>query len=392
MTADPQSGLLVAQTTAGVARVRDGSGGWRAPSANLVQGADGMLRPEAAVAQIAINPGGPKASPVASISDGQSSVQLSWPTVLPVAAVDGPIATYRDVYSGVDLLVRAGLESVETYLVVKNRQASLNPLVRNWSMPVTITGLSSKALANGAKSLVDSRGLERFVMPPALMWDSKGKPSNLSRAADVIAEGRDTRTAKVATAIASGRLAATPSASFLDDPATVFPVVIDPAVDLSQTHVLRVTDDWSKWDSAVGSQGKVGYNGWTSPYYRSRMFYQFAWRKNTDGSYVKPSQIVKAEFKYKQQHSPQHDCSSDPDGSPGVYAKFANAISSTDTWSDRTGDAWHPWPAKLSRMAAAVGGPHPYRAAAGGLIGGMLGDIAGYELARGLDALPWPAW
>jgi hypothetical protein len=36
------------------------------------------------------------------------------------------------------------------------------------------------------------------------------------------------------------------------------------------------------------------------------MFYQFAWKKNTDGTYVKPTQIVKAEFTYTQDHSPQN--------------------------------------------------------------------------------------
>lgn len=38
-------------------------------------------------------------------------------------------------------------------------------------------------------------------------------------------------------------------------------------------------------------------------------------------------------------------------GFPGVRAKLANAIDSSDTWSDRTGDAWHPQASVFSRMA-----------------------------------------
>ncbi len=353
VTADPATGLLTAQLTANVARVADGQGGWREPSAILAKGLDGLLRPEAAAAQIAISPGGATTAPLASLSDGSASIQFTWGTPLPAAVVDGPTATYPEVYPGVDLVVRAGLESVETFLVVKSRQASLNPLVREWSMPVAMsTGLATKSLANGAKSIADAKGVERLVLPPALMWDSAGKPASLSRTSDLLSEGVATRVTNVTTVVAGGRMSAKPSVSFLDDPATVYPVVIDPSAELGQTHVLRVTDDWSKWDSEVGDHGKVGYNGWSTPYYRSRMFYQFGWKKNTDGTYVKPAQIVKAEFKYKQDHSPQYSpCNDTTSAYPGVYAKLANVIESSDTWSDRTGSAWHPWPAKLDRLA-----------------------------------------
>ena len=353
VTADPATGLFEAELTASVARVRDGVAGWREPSTRLVQGADGLWRPEAAVSQLVISPGGSSEAALASISDGSVSVRFGWPERLPQAVVDGATATYPEVFAGVDLVVKAGLESVETYLVVKTREASLNPAVRSWSMPMTASdGLTLKTLGNGAKLMVDGTGAERVRVPPALMWDSTGKPMGVSSAEERIAEVAETRIAPVATQLAASRLTAVPQASFLDDPATVYPVVIDPSANLGQTHVLRVTDDWSKWDSAVGDHGKIGYNGWSSPYYRSRMLYQFAWRTNTDGSFIRPSQIAKAEFQYDQDHSPQHSpCDSTSVTYPGVYAKLANTINASDTWSDRTGSAWHPWPSALSRLA-----------------------------------------
>lgn len=108
VTADPATGLLTAQLTANVARVADGQGGWREPSAILAKGLDGLLRPEAAAAQIAISPGGATTAPLASLSDGSASIQFRWGTPLPAAVVDGPTATYPEVYPGVDLVVRAG--------------------------------------------------------------------------------------------------------------------------------------------------------------------------------------------------------------------------------------------------------------------------------------------
>lgn len=352
VTADPETGLFEAEMTAGVARVRDGADGWREPSTTLARGADGLLRPEAAVAQVAISPGGATDAPVASISDGTAWLRFGWPERLPTAVVDGSTATYPEVFPGVDLVAKAGVESVETFLVVKSRQASLDPRVRSWSMPMTASdGLTVKAHDNGAKSLIDRAGTEQLRVPPALMWDSTGKPSTPSGAEERIAEGARTRTARVETKLAAGRMTATADGSFLDDPATVYPVVIDPTADLGQTHVLRVTDDWSKWDGAVGDHGKLGYNGWSSPYYRSRMFYQFSWVKSA-GTYVKPNQIIKAEFQYTQDHSPQNSpCESSSTTYPGVYAKLANVIESSDKWSDRTGSAWHPWPAAHTYLA-----------------------------------------
>ena len=324
VTANPETGMFEAELSGNVARVRTGTGAWRDPSTRLIREADGSWRAEAAVAQVSISPGGSAETPLASISDGSAEVRLTWPERLPPATIDGGTATYAEVLPGVDLVVRAGLESVETLLIVKNRESSRHPNVRSWSMPIaTSEGLSSKTHPNGAVSLIDRAGVERMRIPPALMWDSSGKqPGNKSPHAP-LADVAETRTVPVVTRLAEGRITTQAHGEFLDDPETVYPVVIDPAVSLGQTRVLRVTDDWSQWGGQVGSHGKVGYNGWSSPYYRSRMFYQFTWGKNSDGTFVRPTQIAKAEFQYKQDHSPQFSpCDSTSSAYPGVYAKL----------------------------------------------------------------------
>lgn len=158
VTADPKTGLFEAEVTAGVARVRDGADGWREPSTTLVRGSDGLLRPDAAVTQVTISPGGAVDAPVASISDGSAWLRFGWPQRLPTAVVEGSTATYPEVFPGVDLVAKAGLESVETFLVVKSRQASLDPRVRSWSMPMTTS--------EGLIVSLPSSGKIRFVPEP----------------------------------------------------------------------------------------------------------------------------------------------------------------------------------------------------------------------------------
>ncbi len=163
VTADPVSGELTAVVSASVARVRDGAGGWRAPSARLVAGADGLLRPEAAVAQIAVSPGG--SGRLLSVGDGVAEAAVSWAGALPAPVVDGATATYPEVFPGVDLVVRADVESAETFLVVKTAAAGRDPRVRSFSFGLSLAGLSVRDNVGGARSLVDAAGVERLVVP-----------------------------------------------------------------------------------------------------------------------------------------------------------------------------------------------------------------------------------
>ncbi len=335
VTADPEAGTFRAEVTAGVARVRDSKGGWREPSTTLVQGADGLWRPEAAVADVAVSNGGGK-QPLVSLADGDAKVAIGWPEKLPVPKIDGSTATYPEVFAGVDLVVQAELEAVETFLVVKTAAAGRNPAVRKAAFTFDAPGLSVKSSANGARSLRDADGVERLMVPPARMWDSKGAEAGLSRAEDRIGETDQARVGEVGLSVSKGTLTAAADASFLDDPATVYPVVIDPAVSMSQTYVVRVTETFRTIND-MSVDAKLGYNGWTSPYYKSRMFYQFKWPLYS-GTMIAPEQIVSAQFEYVQKHSPQADCSNHSFG-PAQKVEFTNTINSDTTWG---GPAVHP--------------------------------------------------
>ncbi|MBK8445765.1 MAG: hypothetical protein IPL41_03395 [Micropruina sp.] len=337
VTARPE-GHFEATMTAAVARVRDPRGGWRDPSAVLVRVADGLLRPEAAVAAVAVAGGG--TTELFSVADGDAKVSVGWPTPLPVAAIDGATATYPEVYPGVDLVVRAGIESAETFLVVKTHAASLNPAVRSASFTFSSPGLSLRERANGTHSLVDVKGVERLVIPQALMWDSAGKEKGLTRTADLVDESAQARTAEVDVEVESGTLTATPDLSLLDDSSTVFPVIIDPEVSLTRSYTVRVTEDFDQIND-MSVDGKIGYNGWTSPYYKSRMFYQFRWPTISDDQQILTgSQIIAGEFRYLQRHSPQHACNTSY--GPGVRVRLYNTIDGDTTWPGPSAHSWDP--------------------------------------------------
>lgn len=152
------------------------------------------------------------------------------------------------------------------------------------------------------------------------------------------AEG--SRVELVAPAVDAGRRsvsfdAESAATGLLDDPGTVFPVIIDPSA-ITQTYAVRVTQEFNKYNSDIGSRGKIGYNGWTAPYYKSRLYYQFRWPTNDDGSSLRPEQITEAEFTDVQTHSPQHDCSNHSFG-PSVKVQLHNSIDGDTTWGNQPG-------------------------------------------------------
>lgn len=336
VTADPETGLLSAELSAGVARVPDGEGGWREPSATLVPGPDGAWVAEAPATPVTVSGGGEGV--FLTLGDDASALEFEWPQALPVPVVDGNLATYPEVAPGVDLVVRAAVDGAESFLVVKDAVAAQDPLVR--SMPISIAGdgVVADESSTGTVVYVDEAGEEQFWVPPAYLWDSAGQPEDASLA-DLLEPAEGARVEEMPAEVpagAAGRVAFDPSVSawdVLDDPDTVFPVVMDPSGSGSRTYAVRVTQDFNKYNSDIGSEGKLGYNGWTSPYYKSRMYYQFKW--HTHGNIpVAPERIISAEFEYLQVHSPQHSCT-DNDYGPSVKVQFHKVIDSDTTWSNQ---------------------------------------------------------
>ncbi|MGC3995182.1 MAG: hypothetical protein QM779_13885 [Propionicimonas sp.] len=338
ITADPATGLMRAELTAGVARVPDGNGGWQEPSTTLTEGSDGTFHPAAAAADITISGGG--SGSIAVVGDGDNTVSLNWPSPLPTPSIDGDLATYPEVSPGIDLVVKATVEGAETYLVVKNADAAQSPTAQQVPISVSASDLDAAKHADGAVIYTGDDASSQIAVRPAYIWDSTGQDDNAT-IQDVLepAEGAQVASLPVTVSQASDTATfttGTDAKSILDDPGTTYPVVIDPsAAVLDQSYAVRVTQEFNKYNDDIGDRGKIGYNGWTSPYYKSRMYYQFHWPTNTSGAPFVAAQIAGGKFQYTQTHSPQHSpCKSTSTSYPGEKVKLFNAIGSDTTWSN----------------------------------------------------------
>lgn len=252
--------------------------------------------------------------------------QLTYPGSLPAPTVVGPRATYADVQPGVDMVVEVTGSGVEQFFVVKDRPA--DPAALGLSSGIRPAGVSAQAagahVAAGASAksggdlaqVVTGSGAVVASVGTPLMWDhtadlQRANPvsepfdvaaqpglwtgtkqgaaatakAQAARAAAVPAPGAGVQV-PVATSVAvaakgaaasvdltvasttgAGVVAAAGSrtvADVLSDPATVFPVVVDPSVSLAFTFDTYVQSD-STVDHSGDTELRLGtFNGGTT--------------------------------------------------------------------------------------------------------------------------------
>jgi hypothetical protein len=209
------NGLMTAEFSAVPVRVKQGNS-WAPIDTNLVPQPDGTVRPRAAIGGLTLSGGG--TAPLASLSRDGKRLSLSWPEPLPVPVLSGETATYRDVLPGVDLVMLAERDGFGQHLVIRNAEAARHPALTKISLRMQAEGLKVTVDDAGAIHAVDDQGKEVFAAPPSTMWDSSGPDATSSRSVPVRV------TADQAT------LNVIPDQAFFADPATVFPVTVDPRV------------------------------------------------------------------------------------------------------------------------------------------------------------------
>lgn len=237
--------------------------------------------PDGTVAPIAVNvdlrlSGGGEDRPLVVLGKDGREVGLRWPGPLPEPVLDGPIATYPEVLPGVDLVVRADVQGFNQVLVVKSREAALQPALRKVTFGSHTKGVrvvraegAAKAAAAGQGSpagglqAVDDAGKPVFVGDASRMWDSSGQASPAERATG---PGEGGRRATMGVEVGAGTVAVLPDRRFLEDPATTYPVFIDPEYVWhgGKNHHVVVQDQWpdeQNYDKATGalSDLKAGY-------------------------------------------------------------------------------------------------------------------------------------
>ncbi|MFG2294626.1 DNRLRE domain-containing protein [Streptomyces sp. NPDC048603] len=220
-------GSMAMESHAGPVRYRE-NGRWVDIDVSLVKAADGTVRSKA-------HPRGLKLAgrtaaaggDLVTLGHGEHAVALGWQGALPEPTLQGPKATYTNVLPATDLVVEATRTGFEQYLVVKDRAAAERAAA--FTLPVKATGIKAALQGDRTVTLTDARtGQAVGKLPSAYMWDSsrdRRGQAETNRAAvglDVVqkASGFD--------------LKVQADKGFLADPATKYPVTIDPAVYFGQ--------------------------------------------------------------------------------------------------------------------------------------------------------------
>jgi RHS repeat-associated protein len=211
---------------------------------------------------------------------GAGKVSLGWRGPLPVPVLSANTATYVDVRPGVDLVVEVTRTGFEQYIVVKSRAAVAN--LGALSLPWTSGGLTTKTDGAGGLSFTNADGTAAGVTPAPLMWDAS---------MDQLSGDHQHRTT-VGLALsptASGTdLVLTPNSAFLSDPATVFPVTIDPGAVLNPAYDAFVEISYTT-DQSASPELRLGtYNGGTDV---ARSFLSFWGQQYLWGKYVQWAQL-----------------------------------------------------------------------------------------------------
>lgn len=242
-------GTFTADLRVAPVRVRRGAG-WVRVDTTLRWQADGSVGPVAAARGVVFSGGGDR--PLVRLAadgangggrdGGGKEIVLRWPGRLPVPVLSGDTATYREVFPGVDLRMRARPQGFSKVLVVKNRAAATGPALGRVAFGLTTRGLAARADKHGNVGFHDANGMAIAVGAP-LMWDSGG------------------RHALGTLRLRSGALVLTPDRRFLIGPGLRFPLYIDPDVGAGRTGfgmVLSGYPNTAYWGGDDDHIAKVG--------------------------------------------------------------------------------------------------------------------------------------
>ncbi|WP_018353078.1 LamG-like jellyroll fold domain-containing protein [Longispora albida] len=216
------------------------NGTWQPIDTTLRFAADGSVAPGLVGADVKFSGGGGGAL----VTAGKNGTELSLGSPvgqLPKPTLDKDTATYAEVLPGVDLQVTASADGFSEVLVVKNREAAKNPALKKLAFPTTTKGLTAKSGDGKRVDFTDGAGRKVVSTSSAEMWDaaserasssgSQSQPQSRSgvqaKAAPAAPQAQGKR-AVMPVAATGTAIELTPDAAMLADPATEYPVKIDP--------------------------------------------------------------------------------------------------------------------------------------------------------------------
>jgi hypothetical protein len=212
---------------------------WVPIDTTLVHRLDGSVGPKASTVDVAFNPGGAGSAgvPIVKASEDGKEVGLTWATDLPTPTLVGDTATYPEVLAGVDLRVKAVTGGYAESLVIKTPQAAKDPQLakvafglhtKNTTVDVAPgegRGKPTDPAVSDGLEVKDTSGAVVFSGDASRMWDSSGAGSV---AEQQLGAGGGRREATMGVALAKDSVTITPDQGFLSNPATMYPVTLDP--------------------------------------------------------------------------------------------------------------------------------------------------------------------
>ncbi|MFI8967113.1 DNRLRE domain-containing protein, partial [Streptomyces sp. NPDC053493] len=265
-------GTVTTDAASGPIRFRDGaSGAWHDIDVELTK-RDGVIAakghplglrlagktPAAQAAKVrasgAAGEAGTAEVPLVTLAAGEGrELGLSWRGALPEPKLSGTTARYVDALAATDLVIESTRTGFEQFLELKNRSA----VEANGSVTLTLNAKGVKARANADRSVtfIDAKsGKQVGLLPAPVMWDASVDPKS----------GEHTRRADVGLKVTQRGsrvdLTLTPDAKFLADPATKYPVTVDPAVNIGSSFDTFVQQGYTT-DMSASTELKLGNNG-----------------------------------------------------------------------------------------------------------------------------------
>ncbi|MET7708579.1 RHS repeat-associated core domain-containing protein [Micromonospora sp. NPDC005413] len=223
-------GQIEAKVHAGPVRMRQDDR-WVPIDLTLQPAADGSIRALAHPLELRISGARKAGGELAAVGVGDGRLSMGWAGALPVPVLDGNRATYPEVATGIDLVVEATRTGFAQFLTVKNREAV--DRLPALAFPLAGKGLSSFTQdSSGGLMLKDAKGRPVAAVPAPEMWDAKrsaGSGEPMRRA--VVAAKAERPTNGLARAAGGLTMRLNPDLKWLKDPATQYPVTIDPQIN-----------------------------------------------------------------------------------------------------------------------------------------------------------------
>ncbi|WP_433040875.1 LamG-like jellyroll fold domain-containing protein [Dactylosporangium sp. CS-033363] len=199
-------------------RAADGS--WTPIDTSIAAGSGGRLRQRANDVGLDLGPKAGDATLGSLQFDAahRFAFRLSGAADVP-ATIDGDTATYSGVLPGTDLRLRMMPRGLKETIVLHSADAA-----DTWTFPLALQGLTARAELDGSISLVDGAGVVTGTVPAGYMVDSNVDPHTGDPARS------NAVTYRLTTVDGAPALQVSVDTAWLQDPARVFPVFVDPTV------------------------------------------------------------------------------------------------------------------------------------------------------------------